>query len=299
MRYLVSLFLLVEILLAWDIDTIYRSIFRKISNFLRSTDIFLSDDNSSTRQEFDISTSLDMIAETYRDTRFRVNVKANIDFPRTQKKLHLFFQDFKTNDSIDAQTGKTVQDSVSKSSFLFGVQYLTKADISYRAGIRIHSGKLDPFVSARWERTNYFNFLHSSWVYYGDRLYYYLDRKWDNTLFFFYQNKLNDITLFSFENKYRFKYHPDNENEYLHSLRFYVSKGTYGLFMPRAEIYCHADDKESYKLNYYYVGIDWRDRLIRRWLFFKAGPAVLWRIENGFKPSFRFTASIGVSFEQN
>ena len=297
MRYSLSILLIALPLAAFDIDELYKKTLESIANLLKKTDIFLSDDNRSIKQRFNIATSIETVTETYQPTLFRFNVKANIELPRTQKKLHLFLQDYEKSNSIDKTYSKNIQDSIQNTSYLFGLQYLTKSNLSYRVGLRFRKVTPDPFLSARWSQTSYLT--DSSWVYFGDKLFYYMRHKWDNTLFAHYQHKLNDNMLFSFENSYRYETKPQDENQYVHALKLYISGSRYELFIPRAEIYCHANNQSSYKLNYYYLGFSYRNIFYRKWLFYQIAPAVLWRIENGFRPSYRLSFSVGVTFERN
>ncbi|MRI58766.1 MAG: hypothetical protein C6H99_04570 [Epsilonproteobacteria bacterium] len=295
MRYFLSILLCLP-LLGFDIDRLYDSTLSTIATTLEQTDIYLSDDNRSIKQRFNIATSLEMVTETYQPTLFRFNVRANIELPRTQKKLHLFLQDFEKSNSIDKTYAKNIEDSIQNTSYLFGLQYLTRSNIAYRAGLRFRKVTPDPFLSARWSKTHYFK---DSWIYFGDKLYYYVRHKWDNTLFAHYQYKLNDQALFSLENSYRYEKRPNEENQYVHALKLYLSRGRYELLVPRAEIYLHSNNDSSYKLHYYFAGFSYRNVFFRNWLFYEIAPAVLWRIENNFRPSYRLGVSVGITFEKN
>ncbi len=296
MRYFLSFLLFLAPLYSFDIDRLYDTTLKAIANTLEQTDIYLSDDNRTIKQRFNIATSLEVVTETYQPTLFRFNVRANIELPRTQKKLHLFLQDFDRSNSIDKTYAKTIRDSIENTSYLFGLQYLTRSNIAYRAGLRLRKVSPDPFVSARWNKTHYFK---DSWIYFGDKLFYYVRNKWDNTLFAHYQHKINDHALFSFENSYRYETKPNEENQYVHALKLYLSRGRYELLVPRLEIYLHANNDNSYKLNYYYAGFSYRNVFFRDWLFYEIAPAVLWRIENDFRPSYRLGFVIGITFEKN
>lgn len=296
MRYLLNFTLLCSLLFANTIDTHYLSIKSWIAEQLKRLDIFLSDSNESIKQRFSIRTSIDTILETKQDAQFKFNIKANLEFPRTQKKLHLFIQDFKKRETIDETSGKNIQDSIDNTSFLFGLQYITFANLRYKAGIRFNKITPDLFVAVGWEHTIYF---HKHWLYFGDELRYFLDRKVDNKAFANYQYKLSPIDIFSFENSYRYRQEPETEHQFLHAVKIYRSMGERSLLVPRAEIYWFGSDRSSYRLGYFYLGFDYSNTFYRKWLFYQISPAVLWRYENDFAPSYRIMFRFGITFEQN
>ncbi len=297
MRYFLSLVLFYSFLQAQNIiDTRYSDINQWIAQTLQKLDIFLSDSNESIKQHFTIRTSIDTILETKQDGQFKFNIKADLEFPRTQKKLHIFIQDYKRSDTIDETSGKNIQDSIDNTSFLFGLQYITFANLRYKAGIRFNKITPDPFIAVGWEHTLYF---HKHWLYFGDELRYFLDRKIDNKAFANYQYKLSPIDLFSFENSYRYRQEPDNEHQVVHALKIYHSLVERSLLTPHTEVYCFASKTSSYRLGYFYLGFDYSDTFYRKWIFYQISPAVLWRYENNFAPSYRIMFRVGVTFEQN
>ncbi|WP_201337278.1 MULTISPECIES: hypothetical protein [unclassified Nitratiruptor] len=295
MRYFLSLLLVVP-LWAINLDLDYKNINEWISEKLRLLDIYMSDSNESVKQNFSIRSSIDTIIETKQTPQFKFNMRANLEFPRTQKRLHLFIQDFKKQNSVDEVSGQNIEDSIRNTSFLFGLQYMSKGNIRYRAGIRFHKITPDPFIALGWERTHYFK---HAWIYYGNELRYFLHRHIDNKLFANFQYKRNNYELFSFENSYRYEERPVGEHQVTHALKIYHSFGERSLLIPRAECFFYANNEESYKINYYYLGFDFQDTFYRKWLFYQIGPAVLWRRENSFDPSWRVTFKIGITFEKN
>ncbi len=296
MRFWISLFSLFLSLHAMDIDRMYKSFYDTISSSLRKIDIYLSDNNASIKQRFSIRTSIDTIMETKRETKFKFNIDAHLEFPRTQKKLYLFLQDYKKRNSIDEISGNSLGNSVEQSNFLLGLQYLSSIGISYKAGVKFHKITPDPFAALGWEHTFYFPHF---WIYVGDHLSYYARRHLDNTLFAYYQYKFSPKTIFSFENSYRYEQRPDASNQYNHAIKLYNSLSKYEIFTPRAEIYLDSFAKSPYMLQYYYLGFDYQNRFFRDWLFYKLSPAILWRRENGFAPSYRLMVRFGITFERN
>lgn len=295
MRYFLNILLLSLSLSANVLDIHYNSFTQWLSQKLKELDIFMSDSNETLAQHFSIRTSIDTVMETKQSPQFKFNIRANLDFPRTQKRLHLFIQDYKKRNTIDEVSGKNIEDSIDNTSFLLGLQYLTFANIRYKAGIRFHKITPDPFIGIGWENTHYF---HKHWLYYGDELRYFLDRKIDNKLFANYQYKLSPIDLFSFENTYRYRQEPNEEHQIVHALKVYHSLGERSILIPRAEAYCFFSKNSSYRLGYIYLGFDYEDTFYRKWLFFRIAPAVLWRYENDFAPSYRLMFRFGITFEQ-
>ena len=295
MRFWISLFIATA-LWAQSLESLHHHIRNWIGQQLKALDQFLSDSNEPLKQRFSIRTSVDTILETKKEARFRVNIRVRLELPRTQKRLHLFFQEYRPNENIDAQSANNMGDSIKNSSFLAGFSYLTSSNISYRAGVRFHKISPDPFVSAEWDKDHS---LMAGWLYYGVRVSYYLDRKFDNLLFAHYQHHLAPHTLFAFENDIRYRQRPNASLEFLHSFKLYHSLGRYTTLTPHADIYALNDSYSSFKVNYYYVGVDYHDIFYRKWLFYELSPAVLWRVENHFEPSYRIMLRFGITFEQN
>ena len=294
MRFFVSALLLLPLFGA-SVDEYYHKTFEYLRQSINSLDIFLSDDNRSVRQKFSIRTSIETITESRERTRFRFNFRANLSLPRTQKKLNLFLQEFRKSDSIDNETQNEIDRSIKERSFLLGLQYITKAHLSYRAGIRFHKISPDPFVSASWEDTLYFG---KNWLYYGDRLAYYLDRHLDNRAFAIFQHKVDEHTLFSFENSYRYTDYL-KEHQITNAIAWYRSLGKYEFISPRFEIYSLKEENGALHLDYYYAGITYESRFFRKWLFYRVEPAVVCRKTYHFKPGLRLMLRVGITFEQN
>ena len=45
-------------------------------------------------------------------------------------------------------------------------------------------------------------------------------------------------------------------------------------------------DRPQYKVEEFYTGLRWRSNPLREWLYFDVEPFVLWRRDEGFKPSY-------------
>ncbi|MRJ02070.1 MAG: hypothetical protein GXO19_04290 [Epsilonproteobacteria bacterium] len=295
MRYFISLAVALP-LMAGTIDYYYHKLFSFVSDTLRSIDMMLSDSNESLKQKFSIRSSVDTIMESREAVRFKFNIRAHISLPRTQKRLNLFFQEYRRSENIDDETQRDLDKSVKDRSFLVGIQYLTFKHLSYRAGVRFHGISPDPFVSAAWENTFYLT--DNSWIYYGDKIFYYLDRHLDNKLFASYQQRVDEQTVFSFDNVYRYQEYL-KEHQYTHRLTWYRSMGRYEFISPKAMIYSTQNEDHGYRLNYYYVGIAYHDRIFRDWLFYEIEPGLIWRDEYDFKPGFRWLFRFGISLERN
>ncbi|MRI83926.1 MAG: hypothetical protein C6I00_05840 [Nitratiruptor sp.] len=283
-------------LLGATIDRYYDKLFSFVSDLLQDVDEWLSDSKESLKQKFSIRTSVDTIMESREPVRFKFNIRANISLPRTQKKLNIFFQEFRRSENIDDETQQNLNRSIKERSFLLGLQYLTFKHLSYRVGVRFHGISPDPFVAVGWEDTYYLDDL--SWIYYGDRLAYYLDRKWDNKLFASYQRKVDEESIFSFDNGYRYQDYI-KEHQYTHSLTYYRSLGRYEFLAPKATLYCNQNKRHGYRVNYYYLGFTYHDRFIRDWLFYEIEPGLIWRDEYDFKTGVRCMVRVGISLERN
>jgi hypothetical protein len=172
---------------------------------------------------------------------------------------------------------------------------MTRAHLSYRIGIRFHRISPDPFLSVGWENTAYFG---KSWIYYGDRAYYYLDRHLDNRLFANYQRRLSERAVFSFENSYRYQEYIQ-EHQLTHSLVWYRSISQYKFVSPRLTLYVSKAPTHNFTVDYYYAGVRYHDRFYRNWLFYEVEPGLIWRREKGYESGLRCMFRIGITFERN
>ncbi|GEM_PF-1945843 len=299
MRYFLSLLLAINLYaLTTEADLLYKKTLRSLSQLLRELDMALGESNDTAiKQRFSIRTSIGAISESRKGTKFRFNIRANLTLPRAQKRLYLFLSDYKRSEDIDENTQKTISDSIKNSSFLLGIQYLTKHNLRYRAGIKLKNSSLDPFVAAIWEDTAYIG--DNSWIYFGDRLFYYAVNKTDNTLFASLQRRIGKKSVLSFENSYRFEQKPLKEHQFTHTLASYVSLGKYKTLVPKLQFFFNQNSRQGYRLNYILSGAQYESRFWRRWLFYQLSLYAVFRNEYDFRPGIRTAVSIGITFEQN
>jgi len=227
--------------------------------------------------------------------RYSFHISTHITLPRTQKKLRLFLKDFKKDSSINEESQNTLNNSISNTPFLLGVGYISSGLLRYRAGVKFHKISPDPFVGAGIEYTRYFS---KGWLYMGEYATYYLDAKFDNYLFANYQLPLNQKALFSLENSGRYT-QDDRRYQYNHTLKLYYSFSKNEILTPLFSIYCTQNVKEGYKLNYYFLALDYQNTIFRRWLFYNLEPGFIWRREENFNGDFRILFRIGIRFAKN
>jgi len=300
MRYFLSLLISFTLFASTEtaVDTLYKDTLRSLSTLLREVDMALGDSNKTDiKQRFNIRTALSVISESRKGTKFKLSVKANLSLPRTQKRINLFLSDYRRSDSIDENTNDTLTDTIKNTSFLLGLQYMTKHNLRYKAGIRFRNISPDPFVAVEWEDTSYIS--SKSWIYYGDRLYYYSKNRLDNQLFVNFQLRNRDKAVWSFENSYRFEQEPDLEHQFTHTLAYYLSLGRYETLVPKIEFYFNKNSHQGYKLNYFFGGAEYESRIFRKWLFYQISALMIFRNEYSFKPGIRTTFTIGITFEQH
>ncbi len=294
MRFWISLFFSIS-LFAVTIDEYYKDTLSFLTDTIRSIDVLLSDNNVSLKQKFSIRTSVDTIMESREPIRFRFNFRANLSLPRTQKRLNLFLQEFRKSDNIEDETQNSINRSIQDRSFLIGLQYLTRHNLTYRLGVRFRGISPDPFIMAGWENTTYFN--NNLWIYYGDRAYYYIDRHLDNRLFASLQSRLDNRSLFTLNNSYRYQEYI-KEHQFTHALTWFRSIDRYKFFSPTIMLYATQSPDHGYRISNYYIGITYHDRFYRDWLFYEIEPGLIWRDEYNFKLGFRCLLRVGVTFER-
>ncbi|BAF70418.1 hypothetical protein [Nitratiruptor sp. SB155-2] len=297
MRYFLSLFFTVSVLFAGVLDTWHQKIEDFFGNTIERLDKFLSESNESVSQKYSLETSLRVFTESKKaGSGYKFNITSKIPLPRTEKKLYLFLQDFKRTTSVDEQSGNNIRDSIDNNSYLLGLFFKPKSKLKYRAGIRFHTITPDPFAGVVFH--DMVQFDQKNRLEYGDSLYYYLDRKLDNTLYANYIYHINSAQYFAFENSYRYIQEPNKEHQILDSFKLYTTLNKKRFVIPSFQVYSTANQKRSYHLDYIYLGCTYHDTILRPWLFYEVAPAVLFREINNFQASYRVDFTVGITFSK-
>ena len=298
MRYFLSIMVLTLWVQAAGIfDQWHEKLQDFFGNSIEKLDKFLSKSNESLPQKYSLETSIRAFAESRNGAHaFKFNINAKVPLPRTQKRLYLFLQDFKKTGSIDEKSGNSLANSISNSSYLFGILLKTPTKLKFSAGIRFHTITPDPYVGAQYNNT--IKLSPKSWIDFGDRLRFFVDNRLDNLLFCNYGYTLNHDATFAFENSLRYLQEPLKESQLLNALKLYITLGSDRYLIPRTEIYSTINADRSHHIDYYYAGIDYHDTIWRKWLFYEISPAVVWRETNHFNESYRISFTIGVLFSK-
>ncbi|BCD60626.1 MULTISPECIES: hypothetical protein [unclassified Nitratiruptor] len=297
MKYLLSFIFTVSVLYAGVLDTWHKKIEDFFGNTIEKLDKFLSESNASVPQKYSLETSLRVFTESKKiGSGYKFNITSKIPLPRTQKRLYLFLQDFKRTTSIDEQSGNNIRDSIDNNSYLLGLFYNTKSKLKFRAGVRFHTITPDPFVGATFTHT--YPFDQKNRIEFGNSLYYYLDRKLDNTFYANYIHQFNATQNFAFENSYRYIQDQENEHQILNSFKLYTVLDANRFTIPSFQFYSTTNQKRSYHVDYLYLGIKYHDTIWRKWIFYELTPAVLFREINNFQASYRVDFTVGITFSK-
>lgn len=244
-----------------------------------------------------IDTSVGIETETYQPTRFRYNIKAYVNLPRTFDKLRLVVEDYRTDDSIDGGAQGNLRDAVDENQYTIGLQYLgytsEYANVNFTGGLRFSKYRPDPFLSMRMRRSIYLPAQWELWLY--NDLRYFVYRKLDNRSELRLGRVVNEVIRFEWFNSYRYQ-QTSHQSELISGLTLTQLRPRKMGYRYSASIYCADNDTQNFRLEYYNLSIFFRHMVYKNWIYYEVGPSLLWRYQNNFKPSTRLAFNFGIIF---
>ena len=282
------------------IDKAHQSLSEWIYNTSNKIDLFFSRYKQSDIKSTDsyIDTSFDTYYEEHQKTLYRYNIKVRLRLPRTSKRLHLVFKDYKNSISSDRQNSSNISDSVGNNSYLLGVAFdkFKSRYLHLRAGsgVRFHGISPDAYI-----------FMHISKKFYSDfkwqmklnlKAKYFIKRKNEDGLEIIASKVISDSLKFIFSNKYHYRQNYSTKNELVNTLLLEQYLNHKEGLSYSFSLYSSDTDSENLKLRYYLLQTSYKNYFYKNYLYYNFTPGIIFREHRDFKPSFKVVFRIGACF---
>lgn len=279
-----------QLLSEWIYDTS-----NKIDTFFGRKDIEFHTKNKSY-----LNLSFDTYSEEHTNSAYRFNAKLRIRLPKTQKRLHLVFEDFKDTISADQQTSSNVGNTVGDNSYILGVE-LDKIDtkfinVKYGSGVHFSGITPDAYISLYLSKTFYKKYNWELGI--NNNAKYFARKHFDNTMQLLIYKIINENYKFTFLNEYHYAEDNNQLNETVNALILdkYINpkEGVSGSF----SLYSSGDDQNDFKLHYYLAEVSYKRFFYHNFAFYSLSPGVIFRDSDNFKPRMRAVFRVGVYFSK-
>ncbi|WP_438499118.1 hypothetical protein [Alteromonas australica] len=214
------------------------------------------------------------LAET--DLRFRIRVS----LPHLEDRVDLLLSD--NEDETQSDTLKAARNDSLGRRDNTTIALRFRPDQNSHYSYRIGAGRRDQlYVKSRYRDAMAFN---AHWaMLYDAELYYYTRDRLGAELGAAIQHVAENNNVTRLNNRFYFR---DDTNDWLwrHELQHLYPIDTHNALMYRLMV--EGLDRPQYKVEEVYTGLRWRSNPLREWLYFDVEPFVLWRRDEGFKPSY-------------
>ncbi len=214
------------------------------------------------------------LAET--DLRFRIRVS----LPHLEDRVDLLLSD--NEDETQSDTLKAARNDSLGRRDNTTIALRFRPDQNSHYSYRIGAGRRDQlYVKSRYRDAMAFN---AHWaMLYDAELYYYTRDRLGAELGAAIQHVAENNNVTRLNNRFYFR---DDSNDWLwrHELQHLYPIDTHNALMYRLMV--EGLDRPQYKVEEFYTGLRWRSNPLREWLYFDVEPFVLWRRDEGFKPSY-------------
>ena len=214
------------------------------------------------------------LAET--DLRFRIRVS----LPHLEDRVDLLLSD--NEDETQSDTLKAARNDSLGRRDNTTIALRFRPDQNSHYSYRIGAGRRDQlYVKSRYRDAMAFN---AHWaMLYDAELYYYTRDRLGAELGAAIQHVAENNNVTRLNNRFYFR---DDSNDWLwrHELQHLYPIDTHNALMYRLMV--EGLDRPQYKVEEVYTGLCWRSNPLREWLYFDVEPFVLWRRDEGFKPSY-------------
>ena len=282
------------------IDKTHTTLSDWIYNTSNKIDMFFS------KSDMDVSKSkgtyaniyLDSLAQEHAGLQYNFNARIRLRLPRTQKKLHLIFENYKNTLSADRQNSPTIGKSVSSNSYLLGLQLdkIKSKFINIRFGGGVHFSGISPDAYISLYLSKYY-YNHAKWKFgLSNNAKYFIKKHLDNTVALSASRIINENLKFSFQNSYHYLESSNHLNEVVNSLSLEQYIGHKKGLSYLLSIYSSGDRDNGFKLHYYLGEVSYKRYFYHDYAYYEFSPGIILRSENNFKPSAQIIFRIGLFF---
>ena len=298
-----------------DLDKNETRYFNHLQNFQQLTeDILIHNANKidmyfsgsraamQSRQRSYIDISIKGVEEVRRPFEYDLNINTFFSLPNTQEKYKLILQSYNEDDSVDAGLSDGVENAQKNNEVLLGVQYdffeTYLSNVNFEVGSKFLGIYPDPYVRVKMRQSYLYNRYVEFWI--SNDFSYFITDKIDNRSEFRLTHIVTGDQKLEWYNSYRFREKDIREPRSIHEVSNTLSISQLlshqrGVAL-RGSIYSNRFDTEVLKLNYYLLGLDFRQVIYDNWLYVELNPAMMWRSENHFVMTPRGSVMMGIIF---
>lgn len=296
----------------------YESIYESLDSVHATTTSFIQEKNkeldeyalglisdaNGTKEKIDISNSkqsyfefaIKPIFEGNQDTKFQAKVTTFVVLPKTFKKMKVYAENFYETESIDQGNANTINHALEDNAYLLGFEkdkIVKNIKLSAGAGLKGGLTNTDFYLRtiARYEAN-----LNRCWDLYSQLEFkYFLKNGFDNILDINFGRTLSRRYRFGFNNRLRY-IDENNHIERIHSVGISEIINHKMSIDYVASIFYIGDNLLRYAHAYDYLHMHFRHLFHKEYLYYEFNPGVIWRVDTGFKPSYRVMLSFGLLF---
>lgn len=299
-----------------DLDCNETGYFTHLQNFHQLTeDIIVENANridmyfSGSRAMMDskqstyVDISLKGVEESLRPFEYDLKINTFFSLPNTEEKYKLVLQSYNEDDSIDSGLANGDSDTLQKdNTLLLGLQYdmLEKylSNVYLELGAKFLGVLPDPYVRVKMRQSYLHNKYVELWIS-NDFSYFAIDQV-DNRSEFRITHIVQKNQKLEWYNSYRYQQKDVNNPISTHEVSNALSISQLfshqrGVTL-RGSIYSRREDDGALKLNYYMLGMDFRQVIYDNWLYLEFNPAFMWRSENHYAMTPRGSVTMGIIF---
>ena len=275
------------------IDAMHDGISSRVEQAALTADSFFADDRFyADGTETYARLSLQSTWEQGEDTEAQAKVRARVDLPGTEERLRLFLE----GGDPEARPGEGSQSiprALDDNDYNLGLEAQIKNTGAWdvRPGLGVKAAfPPDPFVrirAVRYERLRDWLFRFSAGV--AE----YVDDGTEAQTRLDFDRKLTEDWLFRSASRLRYLDRKDR-TEFGHQFTLFQRlSGHAGLAY---DVGVQASDDPDWGVDNYYTQLRGRFRAYKKWLFVEIRPQLLFREEDDFDPSFRFSLQLDAVF---
>ncbi len=275
------------------IHAVHGGISSAVERSARRIDAFFADDRGyADATESYARLSLQNSWESGEDTRSEARVRLRIDLPGTRERLRLFVEGGDPDD-VSGEGSDSIPNALDDNDYNIGLEGQIRGtgrwDLRPGVGVRA-AGPADPFVRLRAIRYAepgdwLMRFVAGAAEYLDDGTE--LQTRLD------FDRRINPGWLFRSASRLRYRDSKDRVEARQQFTLFQKLSGRVGLAY---DLGLDADDDPDWDVDRYYTQIRARFRAYKKWLFVELRPELLFREEDDYDASFRFSLRVDIVF---
>jgi len=275
------------------IQSVHGGISSAVEHSARRVDAFFADDRVYTDStESYARLSLQNSWESGEDTRSEARVRLRIDLPGTRERLRLFVEGGDP-DAVTGEGSDSIPNALDDNDYNIGLEGQIRGtgrwDLRPGVGVKA-AGPADPFVRLRAIRYA----EPGDWLMrFAVGAAEYLDDGTELQTRLDFDRRINPDWLFRSASRLRYRDSKDRTEARQQFTLFQRLSGRVGLAY---DVGLDADDDPDWDVDRYYTQLRARFRAYQKWLFVELKPELLFRHDDDYDASFRFSLRVDFVF---